>query len=157
MNLNTLLTQIEAIVNSRPLCQISNDPSDPQCLTPSHFLIGEPLTSFPEISVMDIPDNKLTVYNQICKYRQHFWQRWRVEYINSLQMRYKWYHNEPEVKIDSLVLLKDDKCPPLTWPLGKIVQVFKGADNKVRSVSIKTNTGTYTRPITKIVSLPVQP
>lgn len=33
----TLLTQIEGVVNSRPLCPLSNDPNDLNPLTPAHF------------------------------------------------------------------------------------------------------------------------
>ncbi|XP_054709171.1 uncharacterized protein LOC129218872 [Uloborus diversus] len=46
--LSTLLIQIEACLNSRPLTPLSADPMDLQPLTPGHFLIGAPLLSFPE-------------------------------------------------------------------------------------------------------------
>jgi len=36
--LTTLLTQIKATLNSHPLCPLSNDPTDLEALTPSHFL-----------------------------------------------------------------------------------------------------------------------
>ena len=34
--------------------------------------------------------------------------------------------------------------------MGKIIDVFPGRDTKVRSVKVKTSTGTYDRPITKL-------
>jgi len=37
---NTLLCQIEALLNSRPICPLNNNPDDLQVLTPGHFLIG---------------------------------------------------------------------------------------------------------------------
>jgi len=44
----TLLTQVEATLNSRPLCALSNDPDDFEALTPSHFLTLEPSTVLPD-------------------------------------------------------------------------------------------------------------
>ena len=52
--MNTYLIEIEAILNSRPITTISSDPNDLTALTPSHFLIGDVLTSIPEKDVTDI-------------------------------------------------------------------------------------------------------
>lgn len=43
----TVLVQIEACINSRPLIPLSNDPND-LAVTPAHFLIGSSLVSLPQ-------------------------------------------------------------------------------------------------------------
>ncbi|GFX09681.1 integrase catalytic domain-containing protein [Trichonephila clavipes] len=47
---STLLIQIEACLNSRPLTELSPDPSDFTALTPAHFLVGGPIHQFSEPS-----------------------------------------------------------------------------------------------------------
>ena len=41
--LYTIMCQIEAILNQRPISHISDDVNDYNCLTPNHFLLGEPI------------------------------------------------------------------------------------------------------------------
>ncbi|KOC58844.1 hypothetical protein WH47_01706 [Habropoda laboriosa] len=86
----TLLTQIEACLNSRPLCPLSDDPTDLSPLTPGHFLIGESLTAFPEPDLGHVKENRLTRYQHLQKMLQHFWHRWQAEYLHQLQQRNKW-------------------------------------------------------------------
>jgi hypothetical protein len=62
--LSTLLTEIEACLNSRPLCTLSDDPFNQTYLSPGHFLIGEPLNYLPLTTLMssvtDFPGGKPT-------------------------------------------------------------------------------------------------
>ncbi|XP_071052130.1 uncharacterized protein [Onthophagus taurus] len=57
---NTVLIQIEAVLNSRPLCSISDDPNNFDVLTPAHFLIGNALAVVPEPSVFDEKISRLS-------------------------------------------------------------------------------------------------
>ena len=53
--LETFIIETEVIMNSRPLSPMSPDPNDLQPLTPGNFLIGGPLTSFPQMDLIDVP------------------------------------------------------------------------------------------------------
>nr|XP_042896557.1 uncharacterized protein LOC122269086 [Parasteatoda tepidariorum] len=86
----TLVTQIEAILNSRPLTPLSSDIEDLEVLTPAHFLIGRPITAIVEPSLTDIEPSRLNSWQRITKSVQTIWKRWSLSYLNSLQQRKKW-------------------------------------------------------------------
>ncbi|GBN17071.1 hypothetical protein AVEN_153818-1 [Araneus ventricosus] len=87
---NTIIIQIEGILNSRPLNPLSSDINEYEVLTPSHFLIGRPVTAIPEQEIINISDNKLSRWQQLTKFTQIIWRKWQREYLNHLQQRYKW-------------------------------------------------------------------
>lgn len=58
--LTSLLTQVQAILNSRPLEPLSDDPEDVSALTPGHFLVGSALTTLSEPSLGDLAALRLT-------------------------------------------------------------------------------------------------
>ncbi|KAK2578857.1 hypothetical protein KPH14_012604 [Odynerus spinipes] len=90
----TLIAQIEAVLNSRPISALSDDPSDLCALTPGHFLIGDALTSTLEPSLENIQENRLSRWQRIEQLRNHFWTRWSKEYLHQLQQRPKWVRNK---------------------------------------------------------------
>ncbi|GBN00360.1 hypothetical protein AVEN_270126-1 [Araneus ventricosus] len=57
---NTIIIQIEGIINSWPLSPLSSDINEYEVLTPAHFLIGCPITAIPEPEIINIFDNKLS-------------------------------------------------------------------------------------------------
>ena len=152
--LSTVLTQIEACLNSRPLSHMSSSPDDPMPLTPGHFLIGEPLIILPD-EICEIKHiNNLQRWKLTQKIMRDFWKKWSEEYLVTLQQRYKWNIKGNEPKIDDVVVLKDHNLPPAKWLLGKIVNIHSGKDNITRVVTIKTKNGLCKRPCNKLCFLP---
>ncbi|XP_055708913.1 uncharacterized protein LOC129805179 [Phlebotomus papatasi] len=152
--LQTILTQVEAVLNSRPLTPISTDASDPAVLTPGHFLTGGPLTSLPDPSLQTLSMNHLSRWQLCQRLYQDFATRWQRDYIHQLQERKKWKKSEPNVRVGDLALLSKDNEPSIRWPLGEVTHVHPGPDGLVRVVDIRTATGTYRRPITRLALLP---
>ncbi|KMQ91587.1 hypothetical protein RF55_8527 [Lasius niger] len=62
---NTLLAQVEAVLNSRPLCPLSSDPNDLGVLSPGHFLTLEPLVSVPHVDLELVPINRLSRWQMV--------------------------------------------------------------------------------------------
>lgn len=60
--MTTILTEVEATLNSRPLTFVNNDLNEPQPLTPAHFLVGERLTSLPPKQLLAV--SGITSLNQ---------------------------------------------------------------------------------------------
>lgn len=152
--MSTLLCQIEAILNSRPISPISSDPNDISYLTPNHFLIGEIMRDIPEHDIINIPDNRLKIWQYCQKQKQIFWKRWSSDFLNRLQHRPKWSKHCQNLKIGELVVLKEDNAPPLSWNLARIIELKPGKDGKVRLVKLRCKNGEYYRSITKLCPLP---
>lgn len=152
--LSTLLTQIEACLNSRPLCALSSSVDSCEALTPGHFIIGQPLNLVPEPGVSDVPTNRLDRYRQLRKMTEDFWERFRTEYIATLQPRTKWQKIGDNLRIGDLVLVKNDNTPPAHWELARVVATHPDRSGIVRNVSLQRGETIYQRPIHKLVVLP---
>lgn len=154
--LATVIAQIEAIVNSRPLTPLSSNPLDLEPLTPAHFLVGHRLTSIPDPDVSELPNNRLSQLQHLQQIQQNFWRRWSKEYISQLQVKSKWTKESTALEPGTLVVIKEDNLPPLKWTLGRVLETFPGADCVIRVVTVKTNYGVVKRPICKLGVLPTQ-
>lgn len=135
---STLLTQIEACLNSRPLTAIDNDIDDTTILTPGHFLIGSALNAVPEAIIEESKSHR-SRWLLIQKMSQDFWKIWSSEYLSQLQQRTKWKRKEVNINIGDVVLIKEDRLPPTTWVMGIITEVHPGKDNEVRTATVFSN------------------
>ena len=85
----TLLCQVEACLNSRPLTPLQKDTSELFVLTPAHFLIGEMsfLLTEPRIDGNVLCTQRWRRTTQLV---QRFWDHWASDYLRQLQKRTKW-------------------------------------------------------------------
>jgi len=106
--MNTFLIQIEAILNSRPVTPISDDPDDLNVLTPGHFLIGSSLTAVPELSLENIRHSRLSRWQLLRQIIDNFWTKWSREYLQNFQVVNKWNKSFESIKEGAIVLVVDE-------------------------------------------------
>ena len=144
--LSTVLAQIEACMNSRPLGTIPhNNDEGIEVLTPGHFLIGRPMEAIPDHSLSYQPVPLLRRWYLCEALLRHFWKRWSSEYLVGLRKYHKWHQPTRNLQPGDVVIAREDNTPPSQWPLARIVEAHKGRDGLIRVVKFKTSSGTYTR------------
>ncbi|CAI6360003.1 unnamed protein product [Macrosiphum euphorbiae] len=151
----TLLSQIEACLNSRPITSQSNDPNDERPLTPAHFLVGDSILLPIEQDNADTQMNKLQRWSRVQSMVQSFWKRWSNDYITSLQQRGKWHKQCPNINVGDLVIIKETNIPPSHGMLGRIILLHPGTDGVVRVATVKTAQTTLKRPVVKLSKVPI--
>ena len=152
----SLTTEIEGVLNSRPIIPMSSDPNDLLALTPAHYLIGEPLKNLPENNYLDVPENRLSCWQHLIKMRQDFWSRWRLEYLNELQTRQKWVKDGIQLKEGMMVLIKEKTASCFQWPLGRVIKLHPGEDGITRTATVKTAESVLKRPAKLLCPLPFE-
>lgn len=152
--LATVVAEVEAILNSRPLTIMSNDPNDEAVLTPAHFLTGGPLVGVAEPTFDSENWSLRDRWLRLCAIQQHFWKRWSMEYLHELQQKVKWTKKQRNLQSGDLVLVGEDNLPPKQWLIGKVVDVISDPHGRVRVAEVKTNNGLIRRAIQKLAPIP---
>jgi len=155
--LTTFMAEVCAIMNSRPIAPISSDPESPLILNPSMLLTGK--TDYLPVIVnsFDPKDVYRAQWKHVQMLADVFWEKWREDYLQCLQSRRKWRCEKSNLKVGSVVLLKDKDVHRNNWPLGIIEEAYESDDKLVRKVKIRIKkdgrTSTFVRPINELVLL----
>ena len=156
-NFTVLITEIETVVNSRPITFIYNEvgyqPLRHIAFLQPHGTNGIPVfseeldsdddsdTYTPEGT--DNRDRLLAKWLQTTKKFDHFWKIWIEEYLTSLRERYRDTHHSPRSqsystpKVGEVVILKEDHIPRGHWKMAKIVEVKDSKDHEIRSATFE--------------------
>ena len=114
----TLLTEVECIINSRPLTVPSSDPEDLDPLTPNHILTMKSRVVMPPPGNFQKADLYLRKRWKRVQYLSNvFWSRWRKEYVQNLQQRVKLNRPRRNFEKGDLVLIVDDRAPRNDWSM----------------------------------------
>ena len=170
--LTTVLLEIEATVNDRPLTYVNSDMEEAEIITPSHLLRGRRLRTFPkeiineeEISDPTVFGSRSAITNRyrfITKLSTDWWKLWINEYLLALRETHRCLLKEHKhwPSVGDVVLVKDEG-PRIYWKLGRITELCPGPDSIVRVVKLKLGKGFTTRPVVNLYpieqDLDVQP
>ena len=148
--LETIICEVEAVVNSRPLVYVSDDLESNFILTPNHFLALNPSNGTPStLAKLNVIDGEpkstakklLQTWKKGINILTEYWKVWQSEYLLSLRERYQSQLKAARVQADQPprvgepVLIKDD-IGRGSWRMGKILELPRSKDGKLRCAKI---------------------
>ena len=157
----TILTEVEAVINNRPLTYNDEEDMD-SLLTPSHLFCGRRTLDVPREREPANPCN-LDAEDVVRRTRlvntviEHFWKRWEREYLLELRENHKILtkKGKADIQIGDVVLIHEDGIKRNKWTLGRIEAIIPGNDGVIRGAKIRTAQGHVQRPLQKLFPLEV--
>ena len=147
----TLMTEVERIMNNRPIAPISDDPNDLDALTPNKLLLLRGVHDiFEDVSMSERYSRR---WKQVKYLAQVFWKRWLKEYISTSQIRQRWISQHRNYQKGDIVLVSLEGQTRDKWPLGLIMNTIVSSDGMVRQVDVRTTKGIFRRDIRKLCFL----
>ncbi|CAB0033517.1 unnamed protein product [Trichogramma brassicae] len=140
-------------VTPPPECEIITQPEPEAVLTPAHPIIGESSFLIAEPPIKTEKIGALERWKRVTQLTQVFWDRWSKEYLHTLQKRNKWQQAEQNIVVGDIVLVKNESTPCARWPMAKVTEVHPGRDGLVRVATVATSSGSYKRPVVKLVKI----
>ena len=154
--LSTTMCIVEQTLNARPLTPVSSDVNDLEALTPNHFLLGHRIVCLPYLPCAEEFVDHRKLFRQTQAYANLIWDRFRKEYLPTLNNRQKWRSTANEtLKEGDLVWLIEDSDKRGYYNLGRVAETIDGSNGVIRSAIVRTNDGVYKRPVVKLA--PVLP
>ncbi|XP_065060581.1 uncharacterized protein LOC135687855 [Rhopilema esculentum] len=172
IELNTILIEVEAVINSRPITYVYDDTDGISYpLTPCQLINGRNLSLLPQDRYYEMLST-YEVLSKRAKYHktllQQFTKRWKKEYLTGIMEAYrpKDKREEPVISVGDIVLLKDDDTKRTFWKLCKILELIEQivhndcTDGRVRSAKIqiageRSKGKVFRRPLKLLVPLEI--
>ena len=167
----TVIIEVEMILNCRPLSYVSSEDSE-EPLTPSHLLCGHRIMSLPDNRSSEAEDSDTDAQPQdldrrmrhLSNVMNHFWKRWRNEYLLELRNSHRnvtQHSPNRVVSVGDVVIVHDEDQPRGKWRIGKVEALVTGSDGHARGtvVRVKTKAGRLTklrRPVQRLYPLKVR-
>ena len=174
-DLTTLVTEVEATLNSRPLTYVDQDVDSGVTITPAHFLSLSPAPRLSLPSGADVaetadaqlyppatdPAEELRrTWQASMTTLEYFWSIWEREYLQLLRQTTisRQHHQHSTVnrtpQVNDIVIVKSDEQPRASWKLGRVMAVNQSHDTLIRSARVlMPNHRVLTRPVNQLFPL----
>ncbi|KAK6016912.1 zinc knuckle [Ostertagia ostertagi] len=172
-HLQTLISEIEATLNTRPITPvITNSNDEPLALRPIDLICPQfTLANVTDSNSVNHAINRLNISDSHAHLISHytilrdmldqFWNSWHRDYLHALAEKAQYkavprQGSKSRPKVGDVVLIKQENINRSAWPLAIITQLHSSSDGSVRSVTLKTGANkTLERSINQLVPLEV--
>ncbi|XP_064635803.1 uncharacterized protein LOC135492984 [Lineus longissimus] len=162
----TLIKEIQATINNRPLTYLSADPKELKAITPNNLIYGHDVTLLPNEDMQNESfdptyagrDKLEKIAHKRAQLLETFRTRFYDEYLARLRQQHQYELRKQNAKSDviklgDVVLVHDKDTPRRKWKLGIIMELHPGIDGLTRSALVRTATGKSNRAIGKLYPL----
>ena len=139
------MVEVEAILNSRPLTNVVDQPENEEPLSLNHFFIQHTYSSLPPGNLGDQQTASFKNGKHVQQLMNHLGRRLIKEYVPTLLRRRKWTDNN-QLPLKVVWVLKY-LTPRGICPLGRVVETSLGRDGEIRVAKVKTAYGSFVRPV----------
>ncbi|XGW29675.1 hypothetical protein V3C99_009042 [Haemonchus contortus] len=172
--LYTVVTQIEAILNTRPLTVLDPSNIEDIPIRPVDFLQSSLKYNLTTVDGQEDQDPSFdpTLIQTVEQAKQalkhvemittRFWEKWHTEYLTALRENQIANRKQPrhsklrEPQANEIVLVEQDNLPRGSWCYGKVIELVRSNDGLVRSVKLlMPNKHIWHRPVSKIYPLEI--
>ncbi|EPB72436.1 hypothetical protein ANCCEY_08469 [Ancylostoma ceylanicum] len=163
--IHTVVVEIEAVINSRPITPYREKDPSFHVLRPCDFISPEVTLQLPpgeNTSDIGFEGHRLTEwYKDTTQVLDCFWNIWYSEYLSALAQRHQrrlrqsqYTHTHPSV--NDVVIIGNDNVPRGQWRLGIVIRLLSDKKGVVRSAEVRTSKGkSFTRSITHLYPLEI--
>ena len=140
--LSTTMCLGEQTLNARRLTPVSSDATNLEAITRNHFLLGNKNLRLPYLSGAEQFVDHRKLFRQTHAYADLIWDRFRKEYLSTLNSRRKWQAiTDRSNQQGDLVWLVEDSDKRGYYDLGRTTETFESSDGLIRSAKIRTKDG----------------
>lgn len=151
--LETVLIEIEAVINHRPLTYVHEE--ETLILSPDRFLVGKKIGNLPPVNIKSTKEILYKAYRYRERLLNNFWRTFFKEYLLNLRSANHVKNPSPSVNlnVNDIVIINEEPLPRNMWRLGRVLKVFTGRDGLIRSCELKTEKCVIRRPVQLLVKL----
>ncbi|KAF6030529.1 hypothetical protein EB796_011161 [Bugula neritina] len=150
------MLEVSSIINSKPLTCVSlNDPTE-GVITPHHLLtMRSNLTDHKsEGETTDREVYGRNMYKKTQQFAEEFWSHWK-DYLAKIETRQKWVSPCANLKVGDVVAVVDETAERGQWMVGIVEGTKVGADNLVRSATVRISSPSKVTSAGKRIGEPI--
>ena len=172
-SLLTVLAESEAVINSRPLTSLSEDPNDAlQIVRPVDFLLWKSSIGLPALAENgDDPEYVPTIdtfgklmqwWHKSETHINKVWEKFKTPYLQMLLEKTQLLHNQSftsglQPRERQVVIIDDNEIPRGCWKLGIIKKLILNSEKNVKACELRTSNGkTLIRPVNLLYPLELE-